>query len=135
MMPDDSRVRSGSRAFGGARGRLGRAGEEAAVEALRAAGYRIVERNVHLRRGELDVIAEEAGDLVFVEVKTRRSTTYGTPAESVGPRKRHALAQLAAGYLARRGPGDRPCRFDVVEVWVDASGHQRVEILRDAFRP
>jgi putative endonuclease len=134
-MPHDSPVRSGSRASGGSRQRLGRAGEEAAVEALRAAGYRIVDRNVRLRRGELDVIAEEAGDLVFVEVKTRRSTTYGTPAESVGARKRHVLAQLAAGYLARRGRGDRACRFDVVEVWVDAAGRQRVEILRDAFRP
>jgi putative endonuclease len=134
-MPDGSRIRSSSRASRGSRQRLGRAGEEVAVEALRAEGYRIVERNVRLRRGELDVIAEEAGELVFVEVKTRRSSTYGTPAESVGPRKRHALAQLAAGYLARRGLGNRACRFDVVEVWVDASGSQRVEILRDAFRP
>jgi putative endonuclease len=133
-MPNDSRVRSGSRASGGAR-RLGRVREEAAVEALRAAGYRIVERNVRLRRGELDVIAEEAGDLVFVEVKTRRSSTYGTPGESVGPRKRHALAHLAAAYLARRAGGDRACRFDVVEVRVDASGRPRVEILRDAVRP
>lgn len=134
-MPDGSRIRSSSRASRGSRQRLGRAGEEAAVEALRAEGHRIVERNVRLRRGELDVIAEEAGELVFVEVKTRRSSTYGTPAESVGPRKRRALAQLAAGYLARRGLGNRACRFDVVEVWVDASGSQRVEILRDAFRP
>ncbi len=134
-MPDDSRARAGSRASRGSRQCLGRAGEEAAVQALCAAGYRIVERNVRLRRGELDVIAEEAGDLVFVEVKTRRSSTFGTPAESVGPRKRHALARLAAGYLARRGLGDRACRFDVVEVRVDASGGQRVEILRDAFRP
>ncbi len=134
-MPDGSRTRSDSRASGGSRRRLGRAGEDVAVEALRAEGYRIVERNVRLRRGELDVIAEDAGDLVFVEVKTRRSSTYGTPAESVGPRKRHALALLAAGYLVRRGLGDRACRFDVVEVWVDASGDRRVKILKDAFRP
>jgi len=134
-MPDDSRARSGSRAPQGSRQSLGRAGEDAAVEALRARGYRVLERNVRLRRGELDVIAEEAGDLVFVEVKARRSRTYGTPAESVGPRKQHALAQLAAGYLTRRGLGDRACRFDVVEVWVDASGGRRVEILKDAFRP
>ena len=125
----------GSRGARGHRQRLGRAGEDAAVAALRAEGYRILERNVRLRRGEIDVIAEDAGAIVFVEVKARRSSIYGTPAESVGSRKQHILVQLAAGYLARRGLGDRVCRFDVVEVWVDASGGQRVEILRDAFRP
>lgn len=119
----------------GFRQRLGRAGEDAAIQALRARGYRIINRNVRLRRGELDVIAEAAGDLVFVEVKCRRSRLYGTPAEGVGPRKQHALARLAAGYMARRGLGDRACRFDVVEVGVSRSGHMGVEILRDAFRP
>jgi len=117
------------------RERLGRTGEDAAVEALRARGYRILERNVRLRRGELDVVAEEAGDLVFVEVKTRRSATHGTPAEGVGARKQRALAQLAMGYLVRRRLGERACRFDVVEVWLERAGTLRVEILRDAFRP
>lgn len=117
------------------RQRFGRAGEDAAVEALRARGYRILERNVRLRRGELDVVAEEAGDLVFVEVKARRSATHGTPAEGVGARKQHALAQLAMAYLVRRGLGERACRFDVVEVWVEPAGILRVEVLRDAFRP
>jgi putative endonuclease len=119
----------------GFRQRLGRAGEDAAVDALRARGYRIVERNVRLRHGELDVVAEEAGDLVFVEVKARRSAAYGTPAEAVGPRKQRALVRLAAGYLTRRRLGERACRFDVVEVQVDPSGRVRAEILRDAFRP
>ena len=119
----------------GPRQRLGRAGEDAAVEALRARGHRILERNVRLGRGELDVVAEEAGDLVFVEVKARRSAAYGTPAEGVGARKQRALAQLAMGYLVRRGFGERACRFDVVEVWVGPAGTLRVEVLRDAFRP
>ncbi len=60
---------------------------------------------------------------------------YGTPAEAVGARKQRALVQLAAGSLTRRRLGERACRFDVVEVWVDPSGSLRVEILRDAFRP
>jgi putative endonuclease len=102
---------------------------------LRDRGYRIIERNVRLRRGELDVVAEESGDLVFVEVKSRRSMSYGTPAEGVGPRKQHALARLAAGYVTRRGLGERACRFDVVEVWVDRSGALSVDVLKDAFRP
>jgi putative endonuclease len=73
---------------------------------------------------------------VFVEVKARRSDTFGTPAEAVLGRKQRALAQLAAGFLVRRGLGDRACRFDVVEVWLDPAGRSvRVVILRDAFRP
>lgn len=117
------------------RQRLGRVGEDAAVEALRDRGYRILERNVRLRHGELDVVAEEGGELVFVEVKARRPGTRFHPAEAVGARKRHALVQLALGYLVRRRLGERPCRFDVVEVWLEPAGATRVEILRDAFRP
>jgi putative endonuclease len=118
------------------RQRLGRLGEEAAVAALRSRGYRILERNVRLRRGEVDVIAEEHGDLVFVEVKARRSEAYGTPAEAVSPRKQRALAALAAAYCSRRGLGERACRFDVVEVRLDRGGRPiRVDVLRDAFRP
>ncbi len=118
-----------------ARQRLGRVGEDVAVQALRTRGYRILERNVRLRHGELDVIAEEAGELVFVEVKARRSGTHGTPAEAVGARKQRALARLAMAYLVRRRLGERACRFDVVEVWLPPAGPPRVEILRDAFRP
>ena len=118
------------------RRRLGRLGEEAAVAALRSRGYRILERNVRLRRGEVDVIAEEHGDLVFVEVKARRSEAYGMPAEAVGPRKQRALAALAAAYCSRRGLGERACRFDVVEVRLDRGGRPiRVDVLRNAFRP
>lgn len=113
---------------------VGRLGEEAVVAALRAAGYRIVDTNVRLRRGELDVVAEEQGAIVFVEVKSRRSALYGTPAEAVTPRKRRALVALAAAYLTRHGLTERPCRFDVAEVWVGRDGRPaRVAIIRDAF--
>jgi len=114
---------------------LGRLGEEAAVRALRAGGYVIVARNIRLRRGELDVVAEEAGTVVFIEVKARRSDAYGTPAEAVTVRKQRALRHLAAIYLARRGWTGRACRFDVIEVWLDSEGRPvREEILRDAFQ-
>src|SRR5205807_9514985 len=76
------------------RQRLGRVGEEAAVAALRSRGYRILERNVRLRRGEVDVIAEEHGALVRVEVKARRSEACGPPPEAVGARSEAALAGL-----------------------------------------
>ncbi len=113
---------------------LGRAGEAVAAAALRARGYRILDRNVRLRRGELDLVADDAGTIVFVEVKTRRTAAYGTPAEAVGGRKRQALIRLAEAYLARRRLTGRPCRFDVAEVWVAPGGRVlRVEILCNAF--
>ncbi len=113
---------------------IGRAGEDAAVEALRARGYRILARNVRLRRGELDVVAADGGTIVFVEVKARRTAAYGTPAEAVGPRKRRTLLALASAYLARRSLVGRPCRFDIAEVWVTPGGGiRRVEILCNAF--
>ncbi len=114
---------------------IARAGEDAAVAALVARGYRVLARNVRLRLGELDVVADERGTIVFVEVKTRRSAAYGTPAEAVTGKKQRALLRLAAAYLGRRGLSDRPCRFDVAEVWMGPGGRViRVEILRDAFR-
>jgi putative endonuclease len=120
----------------GRRRAFAQAGEDAAVEALRLRGYRVLARNVRLRRGELDVVAEEGGDLVFVEVKSRRSVAYGTPAEAVGFQKQRTLVQLAAAYLTRRGLVDRACRFDVVEVRLDGAGRPvRVDVMRDAFRP
>jgi putative endonuclease len=113
---------------------IGRRGEEAAVAALRRLGYRIVERNVRLRRGELDVIADDHGVLVFVEIKARRSSRCGTPAEAVTARKRRALVALASAYLVRSRWTERPCRFDVAEVWIEQDGRPpRVEILHDAF--
>lgn len=119
-----------------ARSRLevARRGEEAAIATLRAAGYRIVDANVRLRRGEIDVVAEDQGVIVFVEVKSRRSALFGTPAEAVTARKRRALVGLAAAYLTRRALSGRPCRFDVSEVWFGLDGRPaRVQVIRDAF--
>jgi putative endonuclease len=118
-----------------ARRALGRAGEAAAVAALRACGYVILARNARLRRGELDVVALHRDTVVFVEVKSRRSAAYGTPAEAVTRRKQQAIVRLAHAYLARRSWAGRSCRFDVAEVWLDAAGRPaRVEIIRDAFQ-
>ncbi len=134
-----SRPEGAPRACGGPAGTagraLGRVGEAAALEALRSRGYRIVACNVRLRRGELDIVAVERGTVVFVEVKARRSAAHGTPAEAVTARKRRALVRLAAAYLARRGWSDRPCRFDVAEVWLTPGGGvARVDLIRDDFQ-
>jgi putative endonuclease len=113
---------------------LGRCGERAAAQALRRAGLRIVAERARAGGVELDLVAEDGELLVFVEVKARRGTGYGTPAESVTAGKRRRLVRGALAWLARRGALDRPCRFDVVEVTATAQG-LHVRHIEDAFRP
>jgi putative endonuclease len=91
-------------------------GETLAARFLERNGMRILERNYRYHRGEIDMIADDGGELVFVEVKTRRSTTYGEPEEAVTPRKQEQLRAIAEGYLAERGIENTPCRFDVVAI-------------------
>jgi putative endonuclease len=110
----------------------GRAGEDVAWEHLRGAGYTLVARNVRNRFGEIDLIVERRGTLVFVEVRGRSGARFGTPLESVDPRKQRQLSRLAAVYLAHRRLEDRRARFDVIAVeWQD--GHPRIEHLENAF--
>jgi putative endonuclease len=115
------------------RNRVGRRGEEIAARHLVRNGYRILERRFRTRFGEIDLVAEEGGDLVIVEVKTRRGTASGLPEEAVDARKRRRLARLAQAYMQRRGFGERNFRFDVVSVRLDHPHHEQVRLLRSAF--
>lgn len=112
---------------------LGAAGESAAARHLVGSGFRIVEANVRCRIGEIDLVAIDAGVIVFVEVKGNRGGSYGTPEEMVTPLKQRRLTRLALWYLQRRGWLGRPARFDVVAVDWDAVGAKCVRHFRDAF--
>lgn len=113
---------------------LGKIGEEAAVRALRRRGYRILVRNVRCPMGELDLVAEHAGYIVFLEVKTRTGTDFGAPFDAISPAKQWRLSRLATYYLTTKRLLDRPCRFDAVSVFVDQGGHvQDIEIVVHAF--
>lgn len=95
---------------------LGVQGEEIAVRFLRKQRFRILERNYTTPLGEIDIIARQGSTLVFVEVKTRRSQVFGSPAEAVGPRKQNQIVKAAKWYLASgQGRGLQP-RFDVVSI-------------------
>jgi putative endonuclease len=98
------------------RSRLGTRGEDAAVELLRAGGYRIVARNHRCPRGEIDVIAEKGELLVFVEVRTRATSAFGGPEETVGARKQRRVIAAARDYLAQRRGRAKAARFDVIAV-------------------
>lgn len=96
-------------------------------------GYRIVASNYRCRRGEIDLIAQEGDSLVFVEVRCKRTNTFGTPAESITPSKVRKLVLTAQHYLEEQGLGDVACRFDVVEVVAEDGKLVVKEVLRDAF--
>jgi len=93
-----------------------------AAEELMRCGYHILERNFFCRYGEIDLIAEDKDDLVFVEVKTRRGNAYGLPEEAVTMRKRYKLIQAATFYLDLHGCADRSWRIDVVAVQLSTGG-------------
>lgn len=93
-------------------------GENVAAEFLEQHGYRVVARRVRVRRDEIDIIAthktKRGTELVFVEVKTRASDSYGGGLAALNTRKRHALCRAAAQYLRKHPPV--PFRFDLIEV-------------------
>src|SRR3979409_1709034 len=102
--------------------------EDVCAELLRSYGLRIIERNWRCRHGEIDLIAEEGGTLVFAEVRMRSRAGYGGAAESVTGAKRARLLAAARLYLTRRPQAS--CRFDVLLVGADPT---KVEWIRDAF--
>jgi putative endonuclease len=97
---------------------VGTLGEQAACAALEGQGYRILHRNYRVRGGELDIVCEKDGTLVFCEVKTRTSAVFGLPEEAITVTKRRRLRRLALEYLQREGLRAPKLRFDVVSVHV-----------------
>ncbi|MEN3261667.1 YraN family protein [Sodalis endosymbiont of Spalangia cameroni] len=104
--------------------------ERFARRRLEQAGLRFVAANMQVRGGEIDLIMREGITWVFVEVRYRRSDTFGTAAESVTARKRRRLLRAAQVWLAQRGASfdTSACRFDIIAI----TG-SRVEWLKDAF--
>ena len=105
-----------------ARQSLGRLGERLAGDALEERGYRIVARNFRCRAGEIDLVAEEGEDLVFVEVKTRRGVTHGLPEEAVNERKARKIREIACHYLDLHNLPECSWRIDVVAVQFSPMG-------------
>ena len=106
--------------------------EDLARRFLEARGLELLTRNFRCRSGELDLIMRDGEQLVFVEVRSRRHTRYGTPAESVTRTKQQRLLRTAAFYLQRQRI-DPPCRFDVVAI-LQSDGEPQVEWIRNAFQ-
>ena len=90
-------------------------------------------RNYRTKLGEIDIIAEEQGTLVFVEVKTRRGHQCGHPFEAVTPAKCRQISKTALEYLAETGREGQPARFDVVAISFAGEAEPVFELLKNAF--
>ena len=117
-----------------ARQRLGTDGESIAAAELERLGCRIVERNYRIRSGEIDIVADDAGTIVFVEVKTKTSGDFGDPVEEVTPQKQRQIISMGEYYAIYCLPPDTQCRFDVVTVDCSVSP-PGITVYKDAFRP
>nr|WP_090816502.1 YraN family protein [Paenibacillus sp. yr247] len=117
------------------RKQLGKLGEDLAETFLSENEHRIVARNWRCRTGELDIIAEQANTLIFVEVRTRRpSGRFGTAKESVDIRKQVKVRETAQFYLHRYQKYEQSIRFDVITVEVSMDGAvPHIEHIKGAF--
>ena len=111
----------------------GQVGEEAAVAFLKRNGYAILELNYRNQLGEIDIIARDGDTICFVEVKARRSVTFGSPFESVTLSKQRKLALVAISYLKAKRNVEVKARFDVIAVFLERERCRQVEIIKNAF--
>ena len=110
----------------------GRVGEAEAEDYLRRRGYRVIDRNVSTRAGEIDRIARDGDTLCFIEVKARANRAFGPAVEAIPVSKQRRLARAASLYLTQH-PFDGPCRFDVLAMDLDDDGWSYT-LVRDAFQ-
>lgn len=110
----------------------GKEGEKLAADFLKKNGYKIVEVNYRCPIGEIDIVARDKNEMVFVEVKARKSSTLGYPEEAVGVKKQKKISQLACWYLQEKKLNDTRARFDVVAILMLPQGND-IRLIRNAF--
>ncbi len=115
------------------RQRLGKKGEETVAKYLKENGYKILSKNYRCKLGEIDIIAKDGLDLVFIEVKTRSGLSYGSPAEAVNKKKQRQISRAAQCYLGEQQLFNSPARFDVISLLGDNSGNSQIDHINNAF--
>ena len=115
------------------RKRLGARGEDAAVDHLDRIGIEIIERNWRCALGEIDIVARDGNVLVFVEVKTRKQLSAGSPEEAVNSAKQQRYSKLARAYLQDHEYTDAETRFDVIAITVTAKNRARLRHVQNAY--
>jgi putative endonuclease len=115
------------------RGRLGKRGEDLAVDHLSRQGYQVLERNWRCARGEIDIVAIDGSALVFVEVKTRSSRNFGHPLEAITLVKLARLRSLALAWCHAHPDRSGQLRIDAIGVLAPANAPFQIEHLTGVF--
>ncbi|MCU1558468.1 MAG: YraN family protein [Microbacteriaceae bacterium] len=116
-----------------AKDELGRRGEDVAAAALTAAGYLLIDRNWRCQQGEIDIVATDGDETVFIEVKTRSSLAFGHPLEAITAPKLARLRRLAAAWCEVHPGNHDSIRIDAIAVIAPPVGQPQVEHLRRVF--
>ena len=111
---------------------FGKESESTAVKHLKKQGYKIIEQNYRTKLGEIDIIAKEKDTLVFVEVKSRKSASYGNPKYAVTPKKMRKISMVALYFLKMTNQSTSKARFDVVSI-SHGKKNPEIEIIKNAF--
>jgi putative endonuclease len=112
----------------------GKLGEELAGKALKKNGYHIIDKNYRCRYGEIDIVARKKDSLVFIEVRSKTGSSFGSPEESITAAKKRKIMTTALDYIATHENLPPDWRIDFVAVEFDESGKkvQRLEIIENA---
>jgi len=111
----------------------GARGENIAVSYLEKKGYRIRDRNYRCRAGEVDIVAENAGYLVFVEVRTKKDISFGSPEESITAAKKKRMVAVAQTYIDTHSGLPSNWRIDVVAIQLDDKGKvSQIRLVKNA---
>ena len=112
--------------------KTGKIGEDIAIDFLKKKGYKIIERNYKCVFGEVDIVALDSGNIVFVEVKSRRSEYFGDPTDAVDLNKQKKISKIALNYLKEKRLDNHDARFDVIAIKLSPNGNT-VELIENAF--
>lgn len=111
----------------------GREGEEIAAAYLESKGYTILEKNYFFERAEVDIVAYDNSAIVFVEVKMRKDTTFGEPAEFVTEKKKELIYKASEAWLYERKMDGSPIRYDVVAIVKNENEAPDIQHFEHAF--
>ena len=118
----------------------GKTGEDLAAEYLAGKGYTVMGRNYRFQRSEVDIVAfqpakewERGGEMVFVEVKTRRGTGFGHPEEAITEEKKRHLIRAAKAWLHENKMDRTPARFDVLAITIEPGSEPAYHHIENAF--
>jgi len=112
---------------------LGKESKQTKATYLQKRGYRVSHRNCHIVRGEIDLVADHMGVLLFIEVKAYRGARFGLSAQAVDFRKQQRLIHVPRHFLHRYQCEDRQCRFNVILLTQKVSGNVQIELFQNAF--